>query len=646
MNRSISIKKRLLSLLLAVTLVALTACAHLTPSDHEFSNSAELSTESSAGGSTGAPAENSTENSTDSSAETSTESSPEASTEIPTETSTEETAPAPDEQERFSAFTKDLFLETILSNTINLHYTLSDPESFGITEYPVSFGTLDLWTEQDILNDLDELSTELHTYDYTVLTEEQQMTYDLLSHYIDAEREAASLYLYSEPFGIFTGATTQIPITLAEYSFYREQDIRDYLELLPQLKSYFEYLISIEQLRADAGLFMTEATLEANLDGCESFLKNPENNYLLTSFASRMEEIDWLNEQTKNDYLAQNQSIVTESVFPAFEYLADALESLRARCSADGGLATLPEGKAYFQYLMDSRLGTDRTVEEMLELILTYQRRQLQRMYALLSRNPSLETSLNQFSFSMTDPEQILNYLKTAISEDYPEIPDTSYTIRYVEKELEEVLSPAFYMIPPLDLYQENTIYINNGYLDETSLFSTLAHEGYPGHLYQNVYFNSKNSEPLRSVFSYLGYSEGWATYVEYEAYAYDQSVDSALLEVMALNSSVTLSIYAALDIYINYEGWTRAQAAEYLTQFFGDRPDVFNEIYNSIAGDPCYYLAYHGGYLEILEMRAIAESTLGDRFDLKEFHRFFLDLGECPFSLANQRLAGWLEEQ
>ena len=177
-----------------------------------------------------------------------------------------------------------------------------------------------------------------------------------------------------------------------------------------------------------------------------------------------------------------------------------------------------------------------------------------------------------------------------------------------------------------------------------TSLFSTLAHEGYPGHLYQNVYFNANNTEPLRSALSYLGYSEGWATYVEYEAYAYDESVDRALLDVMALNSSVTLSIYAALDIYINYEGWTRTQVSKYLSQFFGNQPAVFREIYNSIAGDPCYYLAYHGGYLEILEMRAIAESTLGNQFNLKEFHRFFLDLGECPFALANQRLMEWLD--
>ena len=145
-------------------------------------------------------------------------------------------------------------------------------------------------------------------------------------------------------------------------------------------------------------------------------------------------------------------------------------------------------------------------------------------------------------------------------------------------------------------------------------------------------------------MLSYLGYSEGWATYVENEAYAYDKASKN-LLRVYELNNTVTLSIYAALDICINYLGWGYAEAGEYIAQFFGQLEDsVVTEIYDSIAGDPCYYLAYHGGYLEIMEMRSIAEATLGDDFNLKDFHTFFLDLGECPFSLANERLADWLE--
>ena len=619
MHRTVSIKKRVLSLLLIIVLTTMSGC--------NFSGGDDKST-------------------TPSSPPQTTSSDTEQSSHTQTNPSAPTGEAAEAEQERFSTFTDDLFIETILSNTINLHYSLAEPENFGITEYPITFGDDELWEEQMLLDELTELTTELRTYDYSLLNDDQQMMYDILNHYIETETVGIPLYLYSEPLGIFTGATTQIPITLAEYSFYREQDIKDYLELLPQLKSYFELLISMEERRAESGLFMAEFTLDANIKSCEQFLANPENNYLLSSFASRLEKIDWLDEHTKSDYIKQNHKIVTETVFPAFTYLSDTLKSMRHKCSPDGGLATLPKGKEYFTYLMNTRLGTDRTPREMLTLIEEYQQDQLQQMLFIMQKNPSVETALGHFSFSMTDPDRILIFLKEKISEDFPEIPETSYTINYVQKELEDVLSPAFYMIPPLDRYLENTIYINNGSLDEASLFSTLAHEGYPGHLYQNVYFHSNNTVPLRSVFSFLGYSEGWATYVECEAYAYDTGVDSNVLKVMSLNNSITLSVYAALDIYINYEGWNRQQTADYLAQFFGALDSsVTDEIYNSIAGDPCYYLAYHGGYLEIMEMRRIAEATLGNEFDLKDFHQFVLDLGDCPFSLANQRLMKWLEQ-
>ena len=640
--RHYTLKNRLLCLLMAVCLLTMTAC-------HSGTDLPEMGT-AAVGESSGSTENSSAKDST--SAADSSSASTEAQTQEteasnPTLSAAEQAA-AQAEQERFSSYTYDLFLESVLDNTINLHYTIANPESYGITEYPITLGSYEEWTEEDILNDLDEMAVELATYDYSLLTDEQKMTYDILLHYIETERSASSLSLYYEPLGPTTGAATQLPITFAEYSFYCEQDIKDYLELLPLLQGYFESIMAFEQKKADAGLFMTEATLDANLEICEDFLANPDNNFLITSFASRMEEIDWLDDQAKADYIAQNKTLVYDIVFPAYNYLASALESMRGYCTEAGGLTRLPEGQAYFSYLMESRLGSDRTPEEMLALIESYQQQQMQEMYNIIYTNQVVASSLNNpFSFALTEPTEILEYLKEKIKDDYPEIPETSYTIRYVEKELEDVLSPAFYMIPPLDRYLENTIYINNGSVDESTLFTTLAHEGYPGHLYQNVYFNSKNTEPLRSILSYLGYSEGWATYVENEAYAYDKKASKNLLRFYELNNTVTLSMYAALDIAINYLGWDYTQTGEYVAQFFGEQDDsVIKEIYDVIAGDPCYYLAYHGGYLEIMELRSIAETTLGNDFNLKEFHTFFLNLGECPFSLANQRLADWLELQ
>ena len=77
-------------------------------------------------------------------------------------------------------------------------------------------------------------------------------------------------------------------------------------------------------------------------------------------------------------------------------------------------------------------------------------------------------------------------------------------------------------MIPPIDNSGENVIYINPGHIsDDLTLFTTLAHEGYPGHLYQTVYYSATKHPPIRDLLSFGGYTEGWATYCEMLSYYY-----------------------------------------------------------------------------------------------------------------------------
>ena len=117
-------------------------------------------------------------------------------------------------------------------------------------------------------------------------------------------------------------------------------------------------------------------------------------------------------------------------------------------------------------------------------------------------------------------PQLILDRLKEKIRIAFPEMPEAELEVKYVPEEMEEHLSPAFYMIPAIDNTEENVIYINRGHMsDDLTLFTTLAHEGYPGHLYQTVYYESTDPDPLRSVMDFGGYVEGWATYAEMCSY-------------------------------------------------------------------------------------------------------------------------------
>jgi uncharacterized protein (DUF885 family) len=199
-----------------------------------------------------------------------------------------------------------------------------------------------------------------------------------------------------------------------------------------------------------------------------------------------------------------------------------------------------------------------------------------------------------------------------------------------------------------LDQYQNNVIYINNNpRFQNDDLYTTLAHEGYPGHLYQNVYFLSKKPNDLRSILSFSSYSEGWATYVEYYSYTLDNGLDPELGKLLAHNTAITLGIYAYLDICINYEGWDKEATAKYLGTFYNvENTDIVDSIYNSLVENPTNYMEYYVGYLEIMEMRNTAERVLKDKFNLKDFHTFLLDVGPAPFSVIQPAFRNWLAKQ
>ena len=269
----------------------------------------------------------------------------------------------------------------------------------------------------------------------------------------------------------------------------------------------------------------------------------------------------------------------------------------------------------------------------------------LSAMSQIMKQNPEINDELDQFHFSESDPEKILSLLKGAVSEDFPEVNGYKYTTKYVPKELEQSLNPAFFLVPPIDDYKNCIIYINGGSSAGTdTLFTTLAHEGIPGHLYQNVYFLSHCDDPVRKVLSFLGYSEGWAVYSEYYAYTLDTSVSPEVSQIMAYNASAMLGLHALIDLNVNYYGWTPDQVADYLKQFFSiDQEQVAEAIYQAVRSNPSNYVAYYGGYCEIMKMKTEAENTLKEQFQPLRFHQFLLDMGPMPFAVMDRYFKAWL---
>jgi uncharacterized protein (DUF885 family) len=174
-------------------------------------------------------------------------------------------------------------------------------------------------------------------------------------------------------------------------------------------------------------------------------------------------------------------------------------------------------------------------------------------------------------------------------------------------------------------------------------IYTTVAHEGYPGHLYQCVYFRNQDPAPIRNLMNFTGYDEGWATYVEMYSY-HISGIDERLADFLEVYTVVILCMYARADIGIQYEGWNRDKVIDYVTGFIGDKK-IAGAIYETLLEEPAIYLPYAVGYLEIMELRDKAELALGDQFVPKKFHQFLLEIGPAQFSIINDHLDQWIKE-
>lgn len=549
----------------------------------------------------------------------------------------------------FRQFTLELFRQDVAANTIGLHYTLKDPSAYDIVQSPVTYGSFSTNTT-GMMASLENSLSALSHYHYEDLTDENKLTYDILKSYLQTAQKGAPYLLYEEPLGEITGIQAQLPVLLAEYPFHDIKDVDTYLSLLSCTPDYFNSLISFEKEKADSGLFIPDSTVDAVVEQCSSFVDMKDSNYLLTTFEERLSKIPGLSSTVKRDYQKKNQEMIANAVVPAYESLIDALLELRGSGKNKKGVCYFPNGKEYYSYVVERDTGSPRSVSEIKKLIHDQISSDLLSIQTLLSKDPELASRpvsaeappdksdiFLQNQIDRNQPEQILTLLEQKSSAAFPAPPDVTAQVKYVPNAMEPYLSPAFYMIPAIDDQSENVIYINQSRnVDTLKLFTTLAHEGYPGHLYQTTYFAEKNTEPLRSIFNFSGYVEGWATYAEMCSY-YLSPLPKDQAALFQKNGSLTLGLYAAADIGIHYDGWSVPDTVRFFSDYGIKDTDAIQEIYNLILSDPGNYLKYYVGYLEFMELKKKAMKIDGDEFSQKNFHRAVLDVGPAPFDIVSK---------
>lgn len=533
---------------------------------------------------------------------------------------------------QFRTFTRSLFQTEVSANTISLHYTLRSPSDYGIADIPATYGSLSsdpVAAKASVRNVL----SSLQEFDPDTLSSENALTFKILDTYLKNASTGTDYLLYQEPLGPVSGIHTQLPVLLSEYSFYDTQDVETYLALLKETPSYFDSVIRFEQKKAASGLFMPDYQADSVLDTCQSFIDMGKENYLVSTFNERIASLDLLPENKKDSFQKENMKLVTEEIYPAYQNLITAIKSLKGKGMNEQGLSHFPYGKKYYEYLVRQTTGCNESISR---LRLMTRAQILEDLSAMQKVLFPADAALTQASvLEQTSPDSMLDDLRSKITDTFPEIPDVDFQVKYVPESMQDYLSPAFYMIPSIDNLTENVIYINNGQTASgLNLYTTLAHEGYPGHLYQTVYFSASEPDPIRSILDFGGYVEGWATYAEMMSY-YLAPLPKTEASLLQKNSSVILGLYALADMGIHYDGWSVTDTVRFFSDYGINDPNAVQSVYKLIIGSPANYLKYYIGYLKFYELKKEMADALGNQFSQKEFHRAVLDVGPAPFEIV-----------
>ncbi len=551
---------------------------------------------------------------------------------------------SPTDNADFQNFVNDIFKDALSSDTISMHAYIENPASFGINDYEISLGRYDL-DNLGSTTDISDALVKLQAFERSSLSSRQQLTYDELLQYFTTELEYADLYMFNTDLATTIGIQVQLPLLFAEYTFSDTKDIDEYIALLCDTDGYFKNMVDYETLRSKNGYFMEDTLVDEIIEQCQTFVDsaNASDSVLISTFNEKIDSFSGLTQAQKDEYKARNTSAVSEHVVKGYQTLIDGLNSLKGTNRYAGGLSNYPDGDRYFEYLLKGSLGWSKSVDEYDALLDAYITRYMLSMQKLMATDATLSDKFSSFKFPLTKPDDILKDLKGKIADDFPAIPDVNYDIKYVSKALKDYASPAMYFIPQLDNLNVNSIYINSSATSDDSLYTTLAHEGYPGHLYQTQYFAATNPDWIRYIMSPGGYVEGWATYVELMSYLYAQSDNKNLNQLISDNYAVILCLYAKVDIGINYKSWKESDVASYIANFGFDDKDIAHEMYYAMISQPGNYCKYVLGCLGFNELKNTATTRLGDKFDLKEFHKFILDCGPIQFDILEKRLQIWI---
>lgn len=546
----------------------------------------------------------------------------------------------------FDQLMRDWFIEDMSSDYLTAHFGVVDTAEYGLEDIEVTLGHVE---EDEEVTVYKERLEKLNSIDSSKLNDEQQVSYDTLIDYYTLQQELEDFeYDYGFLFTPNSGVNNNLITNFTEFEIRSEQDAKDFVTLVNDSGRYIDECITYTKEQAEDGIIQNDDVISSIIEQCQRFIANVEDNEVIKAFGT---SIDKLGLDNADDYKQQVSDAVIDVLIPAYERVIDMYQDLVGTATNQDGLSYYEHGKEYyaelFKYKSSSSKGVEKLEKELETEISTTVSRIVRLSYKMTDEELAL---MDSEDYGYDDPYEMIEHLKTSMSEDFPEIPEVEYTISYLDPSVTSDNIVAYYLIAPADRLTQNIIKCNQSYCknDPSYLCITLSHEGYPGHLYQHTYYYSNHGSQLaRYSTDFSGFTEGWAMYVEEYGYNYFGSSDN-VNQMNIYYNRLGYYLEAYCDILVNYEGYQKDDLANYLSNIYVESyaTVMAESMYSTLIGDPGMFIPYALGYYQMIDLYDDTKSLLGDKFDVKEFNTVILDCGSTSFDVLEKYIDKYIDSK
>ncbi len=515
------------------------------------------------------------------------------------------------------------FKDSVSSDYLTMHFLVKDLDSYDLEKPEVTIGKGPSEEYEDAVEEAEKMIAKLQEFDYDSLSSKQQHDYDAVMYAYEDQLNRSQYWQYQWVFSPSNNVIQNISTNLTEFVFYENQDFYDYVTLLSTVSDYLQECIEFTEKQVTEGYFMSDAALEESLDAIGDYLEQTDTNPIIVDFENDADASSYLSDGEKVDLKTQVRDIVVNDILPKCTEVYEYLEG-KEGTTGNVSFYDMEDGLDYYTLNVQNIASTSKTIQEQFDELDSFLQDAIDEYIEILTKN----NSYTEGSVALTDAESVLSYLSSHFTEyGFPEIPDVNYTAEYLDPTVVSGNVLAYYMSSPIDDYTENSIKINGDNIsDSNTLYMTLAHEGYPGHLYQHVYYLSTDPSPLRVLCSFLGYTEGWAMYAEVHAMSWNVlSETNARVEV--LDTELNYGLCALIDLGVNGLGWDEEDVADYLDSM-GLNSSIADIFYEQTLIYPGDYNSYGYGLIRLMALEQEAKEALGSEFDLESFNKVILDDG------------------